>query len=114
MTKYYISDHTRRRYIERVQGKDCPPTLTNEERARIDDEILKMIRESEETRSHLNDTEFMFRLYENHGYNARFKFLIKDDYVIITRSVTGKEIIVTIINGSTGRIRKHMPRKKKK
>lgn len=83
VVKYTFTHHARHRFKERL------PHLVKD--GDVVKSIAEQIRAAKPDNSIKNNTRFMTRLHEEHGYNP-FEFLVNDDIVFVCRN----EFLVTV------------------
>ena len=121
MVKYILTNHLRERYLERFNKKfrhlqqcslarcnlscslcvsllfELRREVTEIQRRRVlDSVIFNRLTKAHEECSHLNNTEFMSRLYDRYGF-GRFHFLCDEDVLFIVVNENGKKIVPTCI-----------------
>lgn len=83
-----FTHHARVRYKERF-----PDRIENSD---VVKSLRMAIAKSVETKHYLNDSNFMIRLYETHGYERQYEFRILDEVVFV---IADKKL-VTVYNAN--------------
>ena len=118
--QYIITNHLRFRYWQRTHKKyqhlqECRKTgcsdcqtlqveiefTIKENRKEIDDEIYQRLLKSKESRSCVNNSNFMTWYYEKYGYDTRFEFLVDGDVLFVIIQDRSKKIVVTCLEAKT-------------
>jgi hypothetical protein len=61
-------------------------------------QIYRLIDQSTDNRSFLNNTAFLTYCRERYGCDQRYKFLVKDNIVFVVNCYKGEQRVVTILN----------------
>jgi hypothetical protein len=116
---YRITRHARERYLQRFSNlskykhiDSCPQRdtckhchslrialkqLADDQRFEVDKEIERRINQAKEERSYINNTELMLRLWEEYGYDSRFRFLRDQDAVFVIGQNGPIQTVITVL-----------------
>lgn len=68
---------------------------------KIDKEIYRRLNLAEESRSCINNTNYMNWYQEKYGYDKGFEFLVHEDIVFVIVIDNGKKVIVTCVKSQS-------------
>ena len=122
MMNYILTNHLRERYIERCRQEKLD--LSNRENwSLVSQELHRLLRESEEVKHYLNDTDLMMYLYQRYGFdrhfsirqNSKILFVViheKSGDEVTTKQILPRNVVVTcFLNDLITEIRTKSPRK---
>ncbi len=117
---FALTHHLRERFVQRTNKRfqhlqecrqpHCPKceTLLTEirqiisrEQTSLDQKILDSLRQAQECRCYINNTEFMTGYYERYGFDKRFEFLIDKGLLFVVVVEDGKRVVVTCVRAKT-------------
>lgn len=111
--EYVFTQHLKERFVQRTNKKyrhidDCRQncsvcrSLKEEIRSYIFNNHAEVMRGlisrlslSEETKSYINNSQFMAWYYDKYGYDCRVEFRVHDDLLFVIMCNDGKKFVVT-------------------